>query len=287
MERRGATTGAADPERPNVSMTPTTGIVTPECVVLEFRTAGLATRSLAKLIDLLLMALMSVAVVLLALLGASTLGETAAVVVVSIGLFVTLLLVPAMVETRWNGVTPGKGALGLRVITVEGGPISFRHALVRGLLQLGELPTGAAMLVALSTPRSQRLGDLAAGTFVISERAALHNTVPVAFFPPPGLETYCASLDTSAVSSAQFLLVRNFLLRVADLDPQVRLALATRFADALRVTCSTQPPPSVTAEMFLICVASSYQIHHGGLPTLDEMAPGSAVPPAMMAAANR
>ena len=76
--------------------------------------------------------------------------------------FVGIFLVP-LCETRWNGRTPGKALLGLRVVTDVGETIGFGHALIRSLIQLVELPTGIALVAALSNPRNQRLGDLSAG----------------------------------------------------------------------------------------------------------------------------
>ena len=248
-----------------MSVTAATGIITPEAVVLEFRIAGLATRTLAKLVDVVCQALVAAIVLVAIALPLGQGGNSAAVtIVVSLTAFVVVVLAPALCETFWNGRTPGKALLGLRVVTTDGGPISLRHAMVRGLLQVVELPLGIAVLIALGNPRSQRLGDLAAGTFVISERSATSLTVPTLFSPPPGLEHYCAQLDVSRVESGQFLLVRNFLLRVGELDGAARAALAVRFATALSGMCSPPPPPGVPAEVYLVGVCAAYQRRHGG-----------------------
>lgn len=248
-----------------VSVTGTMGIITPEAVVLEFRAAGLATRTLAKAVDLFVQAM--VLVVSLMVIGVTfgTVGaETGAVIAVALTVFTVVVLAPALCETFWNGRTPGKSLLGLRVVTVEGGPISFRHAIVRGLLQLVELPLGIAVFIALGNPRSQRLGDLAAGTFVISERAASELIIPTLFYPPPGLDYYTAQIDVSRIDSEQFLLIRNFLLRVADFDTTARYALAVRLATAASALCSPPPPAGVPPEVFLIAVCSAYQYRVDG-----------------------
>ena len=247
-----------------MSVTATMGIITPEAVVLEFRAAGLATRTLAKLIDLVLQAVVMGILLFIALAGFQVSGsQTALTIAWSLILFVSVLLLPALTEWFTGGRTPGKIVLGLRVVTVEGGPTTFRHALVRGLLQLIELPLGVAVVVALANPRSQRLGDLAAGTFVISERAASSLTIPTAFSAPPGLEWYTAQLDVSRVDSEQFLLVRNFLLRVNQLDGTARFALAAQLATSLVAMCSPPPPAGVPPELYLIAVCAAYQARHG------------------------
>lgn len=247
-----------------MSVTAATGIITPEAVVLEFRAAGLATRTIARLIDLgVQFVLFLIVMFAIAFPLASADSETGVVITVSLGVFVIVVLAPALCETFWNGRTPGKAVMGLRVVTVEGGPISFRHAMVRGLLQLVELPLGIAVFIALGNPRSQRLGDLAAGTFVISERSAGSYIVPTLFNPPYGLEYFCAQLDVSRIDSEQFVLVRNFLLRVADLETAARYSLAVRLATSVSAICSPAPPPGVPPELYLICVCSAYQARHG------------------------
>ena len=78
-------------------------------------------------------------------------------------------------ELIWNGQTPGKRAVGIRVLTVRGEPVTLVHSLVRNLLRLIDALPSAYMVGIISilvTSRSQRLGDLAAGTIVVRERSA-------------------------------------------------------------------------------------------------------------------
>lgn len=266
-----------------MSVTPSAQIITPEAVILEFRSAGLATRSMAKLIDVIALMLVSSLALMILAFGASALNVNATsggfgVALIAIGIFVLVLGVPALAETLGNGCTPGKSIMGLRVVTVEGGPISFRHALLRGLIQLVEIPTGIAVFVALANPRSQRLGDLAAGTFVISERAASSHTVPTAFYPPPGCEVYCSVLDVARIDSEQFLLIRNLLLRVFEMSPEARASLTNRLADEASKVCTPPPPVGLPAEFYLICVCSAYQMRHGGLPHWTQITRGRPAP---------
>lgn len=260
-----------------MSVTPSTGIVTPEAVVLEFRTAGLATRALAKLVDVGVFG-MVMWFVLALVATVSMSNEAVTIAAVSIVVFVATVLAPALVESLTNGSSPGKALFGLRVVTTDGGPVTFRHALVRGFIQLAELPLGVGILVALGNLRSQRLGDLAAGTFVISERSdSSQMMIPTVFFPPPGTEAYCAALDVSRVDSGQFLLLRNFLLRVHELDAAARWSLSVELADRVRERCTPPPPVGMGPELFLICVCSAYQVRHGGLPerpVVYSMVPG-------------
>ena len=248
-------------------MQPTRGVITPEAVVLDFPTAGLGSRLLARMVDLVVLAV--VLQILSLVLGVVLLSVPEAATVVGLLVVALVLLVyPVACESLLKGRTPGKMALGLRVVTAEGGPVGFRHSALRGLIGLVEvfMTLGCVAVVsALSTHRSQRFGDLAAGTLVIRERDPLSRALAVAFPPPAGLESYCAGLDVSSVGDAQYGVIRSFLLRVLDLTPGARAALAVRLATPTAVRMHHTPPPMLGPELFLACVASAYQVRHGGL----------------------
>lgn len=243
------------------------GVITPEAVVLELPTAGLASRLLARLVDVVvLMVLLQVLSLVfgVVILSAPALAQIVAILVVAL----VLLIYPVASESLLRGRTLGKMALGLRVVTAEGGPAGFRHAALRGLIGLVEifgLLGSVAVVSALATSRTQRFGDLAAGTVVIRERDPLRRALAVAFPPPAGLEAYCAGLDVAAVGDDQYGVIRSFLLRVLELTPGARAALAVRLANPTAARMHHSPPPALGPELFLACVASAYQIRHGGL----------------------
>lgn len=252
------------------------GIVTPEAVVLEFETAGMASRMLAALVDSVIQLLLLLAV----LLGAFGLNEAGldlgglGIAFVYVLLFLLLFAYPAGFETLWRGRTPGKAALGLRVVTVEGAPIRFRHAAIRAILGLVDkyvLSAIPGVLSLLLTPRNQRLGDLVAGTIVLRERSAAKAPTAVAFAPPRGLESYTASLDVAALERADYVTIRSFLLRAPSLAPAARDAVARQLATPLVARLRTAPPNGVPPEVFLVCVAAAHQHRH---------APPAAAPPA-------
>ncbi len=262
------------------------GIVTPEAVVLSFETAGVGSRIIAQAIDL---AIQAVAALLVAgggaLFGATHLGLAP----VYIGLFLVAFGYPIGLETLWRGRTVGKAVMGLRVVTVEGAPIRFRHALIRGALGLVDFwatSGAAAVLCVLATKRNQRLGDLAAGTLVLRERVSKQSLSSVTFWVPPGWEGYAATLDVSAVTPADYQAVRSFLMRAGSLDPWTRERLAGEIATAVLPRLHHQPPPGVPAEAFLACVAALYQARQrrapgpGAAPRSPAPAPWAAPPPA-------
>lgn len=271
------------------------GIVTPEAVLLEFAVAGLGSRSLAFLIDLGIRGALLWLVFLGAAAGGIVLDETVMVVVSTGAVFAALFVYPALTETVWNGRTPGKMAIGLRVVTVEGAPVRFRHAAIRSALGLVDFLLGAgtlAILSTLATRQSQRLGDLAAGTIVIRERQVQRDSRPVAFSPPPGWEAYTASLDVSRLSGEGYVLVRSFLLRVHELDQSARRERAASLAARVAATIGQPLPAGTDPEGFLLAVAAAHQARHAdrgspvAVPSSDPSVPPSVkrpVPPPVVA----
>jgi uncharacterized RDD family membrane protein YckC len=250
-------------------------LVTPEAVVLSFETAGLGSRVLAMLVDLVIQGgvlfLGSLALVLVSAQATGETADVAATVVLLLLVTGVLLGYPIAFEALWRGRTPGKAALGLRVVTTEGAPVRFRHAAVRGFIGLIELwaTTGAiAVLSVLLTRDNQRLGDLAAGTLVLRERSGAGRPRVAAFPPPYGLEAYTATLDVAGLTPDEYGAVRSFLLRAASLPPPVRAGLAGELAGTVAARMRHTPPPWLPPEAFLACVAAATQAR-----------PAPAVPP--------
>lgn len=123
----------------------------------------------------------------------------------------------------WEGQTPGKKALGLRVVDETGGRAAFTKLAIRNLLRVIDfLPLlyGSGILVMLSTGRGQRIGDLAAGTLVVSTTAARRHA-----------RTWPAGFHGKDVQ-----LVERWFNQRATLAPQRRRKLALELAAWLRRT---------------------------------------------------
>ncbi|MFF4587626.1 RDD family protein [Streptomyces sp. NPDC001388] len=237
-------------------------LVTGEAVALELQPARLPSRALATLLDLLLVLVVYVVVSVALLLATASLDE-AARTAVSIAAFLLVLVGgPIAVETLSRGRSLGKMACGLRVVRDDGGPIRFRHALVRGALGVVEilLTFGVVACVAsLVSARGRRLGDVFAGTLVVRER------VPVArggFLPPPPpwLAGRFQELDLSAVPDGLWLAVRQYLGRMHQLDPQVGWELAGRLAGDLAERTGVAVPPGVAPAAYLAAVVQERQV---------------------------
>lgn len=238
-------------------------LVTPEGVVLEFRAAGVASRALARLIDLVIqLGLLYALGIAVAAVGGAAGWDTAAAVLMSVVVLVVVIGYPMLIETLMRGRTPGKAVFSLRVVTTWGGPIQFRHAAVRSLLGFVEFFVFLgvpAFVSAMVSGRHQRLGDLAAGTFVVNERIDDRQAAAVSFWPTPGWEPYVAGLDVGGLSNQQYQTVRSFLIRWTELAPEARAHLAYRLAVAVGGRLRQEPPAGVPPELFLWNVAAAYQ----------------------------
>lgn len=209
-------------------------VLTPERVSLQYEIAGIGSRGAAALVDaliqwvlLLAMYIGLAATVIGSTLAAAGRGATTAAAVVAavflLAAFVVTVGYFILFEIVWNGQTPGKRLVGLRVIRENGYPIRPADAVIRNLVRVVDALPGiylVGLLVMLLNARSRRLGDFAAGTIVVHEsnpRAA-----PLVNRPTPAPLVRLSSQDAT--------LVRDFLLRRSSMEPRARAALAERLA---------------------------------------------------------
>jgi uncharacterized RDD family membrane protein YckC len=137
----------------------------------------------------------------------------------------------AIFEALQQGRTPGKQLVGLRVISADGRPITAQQALVRNLIRIVDsMPAlyAIGIIAALVSPRSQRLGDMAAGTVVVHERP-LGGEMPA--LP---LRTAPPRLGASRLTAHEIDLIEAFLRRRADMDWELRERTAATVASRLR-----------------------------------------------------
>jgi uncharacterized RDD family membrane protein YckC len=229
-------------------------VVTGDAVVLDVAIAQLPVRALSALIDI---AVIFVGYVAGVMLWASTLGDldpalSGAVLVI----FTVLTIVgyPLIFESATRGRTLGKMALGLRVVSDDGGPERFRQALFRALASVIEIWTffgGPAVICSLLSSKGKRIGDVFAGTVVISERGPKLPPPPVM---PPSLAWWASSLQLSGLGPEQAELARQFLSRASQLDPQIRERMANRIAVEVVARVSPPPPPGVPPQYVLAAV---------------------------------
>ncbi|MER5281592.1 RDD family protein [Streptomyces sp. NPDC002809] len=236
-------------------------LVTGDAVVLGLRTAKLPSRALALVIDLVAVGTVFVLVSIGMAIATATLDD-AAVAAVSVATFLLVLVgAPIAVETLSHGRSLGKLACGLRVVRDDGGPIRFRHALVRGAMGVVEILATLgviASIASLVSARGRRLGDVFAGTLVVRERVPAGRAAAVPP-PPPWLVGRFAGLDLSAVPDELWLAVRQYLTRMHQLDAAVGRAMAERLAGELAARTGVPAPEGVPAAAFLAAVVNERQ----------------------------
>lgn len=252
-------------------------VVTGDAVVLEIQIAQLPVRAASALIDV---AVVMLVYVIGTILWAVTLTDmdpafSAAVLII----FTVLALVgyPTVFETATRGKTLGKMALGLRVVSEDGSPERFRQALFRalaGVIELWMLTGGPAVLCSLLSPTGKRIGDIFAGTVVISERAPKQAPPPAM---PPQLAWWASTLQLSGLSPSQAEIARQFLARATQLDPQVRDQMAYRITMDVVAQISPPPPPGTPPAMVLAAVLA--ERHRRELSRLQQAAAAPGPPP--------
>lgn len=220
-------------------------VETADHVVLRYDLAGGGNRGFAALVDVVaatgvLIGVAAARAVLAAVLPSGTLFALN-------GVFVMLALLLAwayfiVFEWLWGGRTLGKRIFGLRVIGADGSPATFTAVLVRNLVRVVDfLPAfyGIGLLAIVVSGRSQRLGDLAAGTFVVR--------APRPRIDLPALRTVASTAAAGRAVPVRGLpgelqrLVREFVARERGLDAAQRARVAAAVAAALRPRVADAP----------------------------------------------
>ncbi|OBJ34061.1 RDD family protein [Mycobacterium colombiense] len=229
-------------------------VVTGDAVVLDVQIAQLPVRTLSGLIDI---AVMVIGYLLGLMLWAATLTQFDTALTNAILLIFTVLVLvgyPLVLETATRGRSVGKIAMGLRVVSDDGGPERFRQALFRALAALVEiwmLFGSPAVICSILSPKAKRIGDIFAGTVVVNERGPRLGPPPMM---PPSLAWWASSLQLSGLSAGQAEVARQFLSRATQLDRQLRLQMGYRIAGDVVARIAPPPPPGAPPELVLAAV---------------------------------
>jgi uncharacterized RDD family membrane protein YckC len=235
--------------QPSAALDTDVAIETPEHIIFRHRVAGPSRRFLAYLVDLLLcytaLAAITLLIVFAVVGGAATTGALDGAAGLGVGLWLVIFFAVqwvyfALLEGWW-GRTPGKAALGLRVVTTTGRPIGFRASALRNILRAADaLPlTYTAGLLSLAglfsmavTRRFQRLGDLVAGTIVVVPERAKAST-PVVLWPPAQPAESEQLPDDVRLDADERLAIEMFLRRRERLGQGREMELAQMIAPIL------------------------------------------------------
>jgi uncharacterized RDD family membrane protein YckC len=257
-------------------------VVTGDAVVLDVQIAQLPVRAVGALIDI---TVMFVFYLLGLMLWAATLTQFDSAVSAAIVVIFTVLVIigyPLAFETSTRGRSVGKIVMGLRVVSDDGGPERFRQVLFRALASVVEIWMflgSPAVICSMLSPKAKRIGDIFAGTVVVSERGPRLGPLPAM---PPTLAWWATSLQLSGLSAGQAEVARQFLSRAPQLDRQLRQQMAYRIAGDVVSRIAPPPPPGAPPELVLAAVLA--ERHRRELarlrPTMPPTPPVGPRPPA-------
>jgi len=229
-------------------------VVTGDAVVLDVQVAQLPVRAVGALIDIGIVVIGYLVGLMLWAATVSQFDEALSAAILVIFTVLAIVGYPVILETATRGRSVGKMVMGLRVVSDDGGPERFRQALFRSLAGFVEIWTfagGPAVICSLASAKGKRIGDVFAGTVVISERGPKLAPPPVM---PPALAWWASSLELSGLGSEQADMARQFLGRATQLDPAVRDEMAYRIAADVAARISPPPPPGVPPQYVLAAV---------------------------------
>jgi len=232
-------------------------VTTPERVSFDYQVAGLGTRAIAQILDLLILSAVLLALLFAALAVGQTSLEVLAYLMVIIGGFVVVFGYFWACEAFWSGQTVGKKVFRLRAVGDRGEPMTFVQAGIRNIVRIIDfLPYGygIGLVVLFINGRGKRLGDLAAGTVVVKDSdsvwlwqlpggrpvtpaAATPAPVPAAaapaFAPATPAEMYLRRLDPE---------LRRFVTSYSRRRPELSLQLRAQLASLLQANLQEAAP---------------------------------------------
>jgi uncharacterized RDD family membrane protein YckC len=228
------------------------GTLTGEAVSLDLHATGFVLRAAGALIDIVAYLIVFFVAIMAIGMATSVLYTEGAVMaaIAIITLVACFVGIPTVVETLTKGKSLGKLAIGGRIVRLDGGAIGLRQAAVRSLVGFFEFFVtlgGAAALSGLLTARTQRLGDLLAGTYCQYERVS--GSVMPLFGIPPQLAGWARVVDVARMPTQLSRRITQFLAQASQYDPERRARLAAELATEASVFVAPVPP--VESELFL------------------------------------
>ncbi len=220
-------------------------VLSGEAVAIDVQPVGFLLRALGAIIDMLL----SFAVFILCIFvqiwlsDAGLLDEATGRIAIVVSIVVSFVVLPITIEVLMKGRSLGKLAVGGRIVRIDGGATGFRHAFIRGLLGVLEIYMtlgGIAVLAGAFSSRSQRLGDMVAGTYSQRVRAPrLISNVPVM---PPALAGWAQIADVARLPDRLARRISQFLLSAPRMVPAARARVAQELLTDAAPFVSPIPP---------------------------------------------
>jgi uncharacterized RDD family membrane protein YckC len=237
-------------------------VPTPERVSFGYELAGLGSRFLAQIVDLLVLTCILAAEAALAVGGTILLGGSGTVAAAFlVAALLTFWGYFPVAEAVWSGQTLGKRALALRVVGDRGEPITVAQAVIRNLVRIVDfLPVYYAVGIVsiFFSSRAKRLGDFAAGTVVVRERGAVNLSTLLAAAEEPA----SGAASTPAWRPPGDPGLKRFVAAYSRQRPSLSEARRQQLAAAAEPALRAALPELVSA--------------HGPLAALDQLADAEA-----------
>ncbi|MGO2933800.1 RDD family protein [Microbacterium sp.] len=230
-------------------------VLTGEAVAIDVQPLGFFMRALGALIDMIVGWVLFLLFLWLRtwLLSTGIVDGSIDGILNVAALVVCFVIVPIVVELSLRGRSLGKLAVGGRIVRLDGGAAGFRHAFIRALIGVLEvyITFGAiALLSGAFTARSQRLGDLVAGTY--SQRVRTPRLAPLIPVMPPALAGWAQIADVARMPDRLARRISQFLQHAERMSPPARARVAHDLVTESAAYIS--PRPTAHPEQLLIAI---------------------------------
>ncbi|MEL7037228.1 MAG: RDD family protein [Cyanobacteria bacterium J06592_8] len=246
---------------------------TPESVELNFNLAGIGNRTYALIIDYIIWSLILLLVLLFGIFLSfqfldiwSNLGgdpEKLSLWILSIQLLIFFTIYVGyfvIFETIWQGQTPGKRYVKIRVIRDDGRPIRLEQATLRALFRPVDDILFLGVLLIVFSKKEKRLGDWVAGTIVIQEPEAITDIVSTSETAKDLANYLLQETNISELLPEDFAVIQDYLQRSKSMTKQVKIELSKKLAtEIIAIIGLKQTLENVSAKEFLEAVYIAYQ----------------------------
>ncbi|MBO9627145.1 MAG: RDD family protein [Microbacterium sp.] len=232
-------------------------VLSGEAVAIDVQPIGFLLRAAGAAIDMVIGIVVFVAWIFLRLwlLDIGILTPATDAIASVVALVVSFVILPMTVDVATKGRSVGKFAVGGRIVRVDGGAAGFRHAFIRALLGVLEIYMtlgGIAVLAGALSSRSQRLGDMVAGTY--SQRVRTPKLLSAPPVMPPGLLGWAQIADVARMPDRLARRITQFLQSAPNMVPAARARVAQQLLSDAAPFVS--PMPAAPPEQVLLGITA-------------------------------